>query len=340
MKWLIIVSFLTALVSIFLSALVFKEIQFFKLTSVDKRILIQEEKVNDLGLTLETTMKAFNEERLLLKVIQNQQNAIKKDLSLRNKFIDQEISSIKQSLKDDPELVVLVEIEQLINRANQKSMYERSISPAISLMEEVTAKLDRNRNTISEFVVLKKVVDLDIEALKTSGLLDISKTYQDIDNILKEVASLKFTVEDVESSASGLKDENPDGPIGKNNKDSLFSEILISELSKLVEFGKVDTQLESVLTPKEDYLVRQRVITNLNVAQLSLLRGNNETFRESLAQAQGTLTSYFQRNKKTESIRSDLKELGELFIEEQGPSLSRSLASVRSSVKKIRDSKE
>ena len=340
MKWLISGSFLAALVSIFLSAFVFKEIQLLKIASVDKRILIQEDKVNELGLKLETLMEALDAEQLLLKAIQNRQNANYQDFTLRSKFIDQEIYSIKQSLKDDPELIVLVEIEQLISHANQKSMFERSLAPAISLMEEVSNKLDRNSSIISEFVVLKKVIDQDIEALKTSDVSDISKIYQHIDNVLKRVASLKFTIDDSESSVSTVKGKNPAIPVSTNNRDPGFLDILISELKDLVEFGKVNTQVESVLSPKEDYLLRQRVITNLNVAQLSVIRGNNETYQESIEQAQDILASYFQFNKKTEEIRSDLEELGELFIEEQGPSLRRSLASVKESIKKATDVKE
>ena len=69
MKWLISGSFLVAFISIFLSAFVFKEIRLLKIASVDKRILIQEDKVNELGLKLETMMEALDAEQLLVSSV-------------------------------------------------------------------------------------------------------------------------------------------------------------------------------------------------------------------------------------------------------------------------------
>ena len=105
----------------------------------------------------------------------------------------------------------------------------------------------------------------------------------------------------------------------------------------MVEFGKIDSEFKPVLSAKEDYLLRQRVNANLNIAQLSLLRGNNEIFRESLAEAKETLTSHFQLNEELDSIHADLRALDDVLIEKRGPSLSRSLTYVRNSINDVAD---
>ena len=113
----------------------------------------------------------------------------------------------------------------------------------------------------------------------------------------------------------------------------------VSQTSEVgqVEFGKIDDEFKPVLSDKEDYLLRQSVNINLNIAQLSLLRGNNEIFRESLAEAQETLISHFQLNEELDSIHADLKALDDVLIEKQGPSLSMSLSRVRDSINKVAD---
>ena len=145
---------------------------------------------------------------------------------------------------------------------------------------------------------------------------------------------MNFSV-DKEKSLKSAKDiENTEADL---NTDSVFLDILISQLSKLVEFGKIDNEFKPILSAKEDYLLRQRVNINLDIAQLSLLRGNNEIFRESLSEAKETLLSHFQLNEELDNIQAELKALDHILIGKQGPSLSRSLSFVRNSINKVAD---
>ena len=71
---------------------------------------------------------------------------------------------------------------------------------------------------------------------------DVSKIYREIDNMVKRVTSLKLSVDKEESSKSANDIENTEADFNNFNTDSVFLDILISELSKLVEFGKIDNQ--------------------------------------------------------------------------------------------------
>ena len=337
MKWLIVGNFLIALIAIFLSAFVFKEYKPSDLAALERRIIIHENKVMELSASLKNMTEAFNVKKLFLKEMEDQQTSFHRDISLRNEVLDQEILSLKQRIKNDPEVIALLEIEYLIRVANQKSTLERNPAAARFLMKEVSERLEKNSNLISEFTIIKEAIDQDIKALETIDLPDISKIYQEIDNIAKRVTSLEFSV-DIEGSSKSAKDiENTESGFNNLNTDSVFLNILISELSKLVEFGKIDTEFKPVLSDKEDHLLRQRVNINLDIAKLSLLRGNNEIFRESLAEAKETLSSHFQLNEGLDSIHADLKALDDVLVEKQGASLSRSLSCVRNSINKVAD---
>ena len=337
MKWLIVGNFLIALIAIFLSAFVFKEYKPSDLAALERRIIIHENKVMELSASLKNMTEAFNVKKLFLKEMEDQQTSFHRDISLRNEVLDQEILSLKQRIKNDPEVIALLEIEYLIRVANQKSMLERNLAAARFLMKEASERLENNSKLISEFTIIKEAIDQDIKALETIDLPDISKIYQEIDNIAKRVTSLEFSV-DIEGSSKSAKDiENTESGFNNLNTDSVFLNILISELSKLVEFGKIDTEFKPVLSDKEDHLLRQRVNINLDIAKLSLLRGNNEIFRESLAEAKETLSSHFQLNEELDSIHADLKALDDVLVEKQGASLSRSLSRVRNSINKVAD---
>ena len=337
MKWLIVGNFLIALIAIFLSAFVFKEYKPSDLAALERRIIIHENKVMELSASLKNMTEAFNVKKLFLKEMEDQQTSFHRDISLRNEVLDQEILSLKQRIKNDPEVIALLEIEYLIRVANQKSMLERNLAAARFLMKEASERLENNSKLISEFTIIKEAIDQDIKALETIDLPDISKIYQEIDNIAKRVTSLEFSV-DIEGSSKSAKDiENTEAGFNNLHTDSVFLNILISELSKLVEFGKIDNEFKPVLSDKEDHLLRQRVNINLDIAKLSLLRGNNEIFRESLAEAKETLSSHFQLNEELDSIHADLKALDEVLIEKQGPSLSKSLSRVRNSINKVAD---
>ena len=337
MKWLIVGNFLIALIAIFLSAFVFKEYKPSDLAALERRMIIHENKVMELSSSLKNMTEAFNVKKLFLKEMEDQQTSFHRDISLRNEVLDQEILSLKQRIKNDPEVIALLEIEYLIRVANQKSTLERNPAAARFLMKEVSERLEKNSNLISEFTIIKEAIDQDIRALETIDLPDISKIYRELDNIAKRVTSLEFSV-DIEGSSKSAKDiENTEAGFNNLNTDSVFLDILISELSKLVEFGKIDNELKPVLSDKEDHLLRQRVNINLDIAQLSLLRGNNEIFRESLAEAKETLSSHFQLNEELDSIHADLKALDDVLVEKQGASLSRSLSCVRNSINKVAD---
>ena len=337
MKWLIVGNFLIALIAIFLSAFIFKEYKPSDLATLERRIITHENKVMELSASLKNMTEAFKVKQLFLKEMEDQQTGFYRDISLRNEVLDQEILSIKQRIKNDPEVIILLEIEYLIRVANQKSMLERNLAAATLLMQEVSERLENNSKLISEFTIIKEAIDQDIKALETIDLPDISKIYREIDNMVKRVTSLKLPVDKEESSKSANDIENTEADFNSLKTDSVFWEILISELSELVEFGTINNEFKPILSDKEDYLLRQRVNMNLNIAQLSLLRGNNEIFRGSLEEAKETLSSHFQLNEELDSIHAALKALDDVFIEKQGPSLSRSLSRVRNSINKVAD---
>ena len=176
---------------------------------------------------------------------------------------------------------------------------------------------------------------LSLELLKESDLPDISRIYGEIDDIVDALAVSTFIVNKEGIPEVAINTQSTQASLEKRDTQAVFTEVLISELSKLVEFGKLDDGFKPVLSVEEDHLLRQQVNTNLNIAQLSLLRRDNEIFQESLSEAKELLIPYLQFNAELERIHGDINALDDIVIEQKGPSLSRSLAYIRNSITKV-----
>ena len=335
MKWLIVGNFSIALISIFISAFVFKESNLSDFGAVERRVIIQESEIDELRVTQKNLKEALKDKRLMLKEMEVQQDSLYRDVNLRKEVVDKEISSIKKRIQNDPEVIALIEIEQLIRLANQKSLFERNLAAAILMMKEVSLRLEKNSTMISDFEVIKEAIDKDVDLLKKTDLVDISVIYKEIGDVMNEIALSTFTVNKEENLRKARNLDDSQVSAKDLNTDSILLNVLMSELSKLVEFGKLDDGFKPVLSIKEAQLLRQQVSINLNIAQLSLLRGNSVTFQESLAEAKEILIPYFQFNEELKRIYQDINALNDIIIEKKAPSLSRSLAYVRKSIKKV-----
>ena len=335
MKWLIAGNFSIALISILISAFILKELKVSDFDAVEKRITTQESESKALSITQKNLIEALKDKGLLLEEIEAQQKGLYHDLNVRKEIIDKEISSIKKRIKNDSEVIALIEIEQLIRRANQQSLFERNLAAALLIMKEVSSGLEGKKSTVLDFALIKEVIDKDIELLEKSDLPNTSRIYGEIDDILNAVAASTFMVIKEENSEDSRNIENSQASFETLNTDPGFIDVLTSELRKLVEFGKLEDEFKPVLSFEEDYLLRQQVNTNLSIAQLALLRGNNEIFQESLSKSKEVLKPYFQFNGELELIHGDINALGDIIIEKKGPSLSRSLAHIRNSIKKV-----
>ena len=122
MKWLIVGNFLIASIAVSLSAFVFKEYKPSDLAALERRIITHENKIVELSASIKNMKEALKVKQLFLKEMEDQQTGFYRDISIRNEVLDQEILSIKQRFKNDPEVIALLEIEYLMRVANQKSM--------------------------------------------------------------------------------------------------------------------------------------------------------------------------------------------------------------------------
>ena len=194
MKWLIAGNFSLALISILISAFILRELEVSDFGAVERRIITQENELKDLSMSQKNLTKVLKDKGLLLEEIEAQQNTLYRDVNDRKEVIDEEIASLKKRIKNDSEANALIEIEQLIRSANQRSLFERDFAAALLIMKAVSSRLEENSSTISDFDLIKEAIDKDIGLLKEVDLPDISRIYREIDDIVDALALSTFIV--------------------------------------------------------------------------------------------------------------------------------------------------
>jgi len=198
MKWLIAGNFSLALISILISAFILRELEVSDFGAVERRIITQENELKDLSVSQQNLKKVLKDKGLLLEEIEAQQNTLYRDVNDRKEVIDEEIASLKKRIKNDSEANALIEIEQLIRSANQRSLFERDFAAALLIMKAVSSRLEENSSTISDFDLIKEAIDKDIELLKKEVIeakrICLKNKWVTIDVTKKSIEEIAATV--------------------------------------------------------------------------------------------------------------------------------------------------
>ena len=103
-----------------------------------------------------------------------------------------------------------------------------------------------------------------------------------------------------------------------------------SVFSNLVTIRRSTTQENEIISLQDKDYIRQRLWLQLEVAHLSLMRREQEAFRNSLEQVRETLSTWFDSGDGAyQSAIRDINELLELDIELDVPDISAPWATIR-----------
>lgn len=214
------------------------------------------------------------------------------------------------------------EAEFLIRLANRKVALESDVDSAIFLLQSADSLLRDSgdpavyatREALSnELLALKSVADIDIEGI-----------YARLAILVKNIDSL---------SLPSLLRENYENQIN----DSSQSERDITEssgflnsagelLSSIFVWRKVDESLNRVLTPQQEYYVKQNLHLMLEQIQLALLRGQQSLYLTTLQKTRDYLDQYISTGTGIgQQVVSEINALSQMVIVASMPDISQSL---------------
>jgi len=220
---------------------------------------------------------------------------------------------------------LLAEIEQTLAIAAQQLQLAGNVEAALIALASADARLaSANR---PQLLVLRKLLNRDIDKLKALPLADTSGMALRLEGIVTAVDTLPLAFEAPAREESAKAVAGTAGDFGFWRR--LLSDMW-SEIRQLVRVERLDRPDPALLSPAHAFFLRENLKLRLLNARLALLQRDGKTFRNDLKQTQLWLERYFDaHDKRVMSAITSLKQLGGADISLELPSLNDSLSALR-----------
>ncbi|MEX2488776.1 MAG: uroporphyrinogen-III C-methyltransferase [Pseudomonadales bacterium] len=250
--------------------------------------------------------------------------------------VDQAINEIRHSMGPSSEDWLMAEVEYLLRLGNHRVLLQQDPKGAIPLFEAAD-KIVKDTEGITAFA-LRKAIASDIAKLESVRKVDV-------DGIFVKLAALKGLVGDLKQKElgysskiddAGNKPGTPEQGTQAPDQEGVWTQIVAmlekagARLAGMIQFRSEGEKIKPVLPPEEEYYLRQNLMLKIQLAQLALLREDNDIFRNSLTEAKQWVTDNFSENDSvTRAVLNDLDEIMDVNIEQEMPDVSSSLREAR-----------
>ena len=216
----------------------------------------------------------------------------------------------------------LTEVEQVLLLASQQLQLAGNVSSALAALQVADQKLQRLDRP--QFVPLRRAIGRDMDRLKAVPFVDVSGLSLRLDQAIAAVATLPFALE--ERLPAPPQEEAPkDEPAWRR-----FLREAWADLRGLVRIENLDRPEAPLLTPPQQYFLRENLKLRLLAARFDLLFRDQSNFRADLSAADAWLKKYFDtRAKSVQALQTLLKELRATDMSLELPALAGSLDAVR-----------
>jgi uroporphyrin-3 C-methyltransferase len=260
------------------------------------------------------------EERLLVR-LQDHQKTVQ-ELATE---VSASLADVAQDIGTSGEDWLLAEVEYLIRLGSQRVLMEADPEGAIALYEAADT-IVRDAEGILAFE-LRQALAADIVSLKGVNDLDVDGLFVKISALIDQIDLLKqrqLPYTDVENADPV---EEPQDFLTRLVQFAVFAG---DRLSGLVDYRTEGGVVTPILPPKEEYYLRQNLVMKLQLAQLGLLRSDQQIFSASLQETSEWIDRYFDREDgTTKAVQETISAISLVDIEREMPDVSASLREVR-----------
>ncbi len=260
------------------------------------------------------------EERLLVR-LQDHQKTVQ-ELATE---VSASLADVAQDIGTSGEDWLLAEVEYLIRLGSQRVLMEADPEGAIALYEAADT-IVRDAEGILAFE-LREALAADIVSLKGVNDLDVDGLFVKISALIDQIDLLKqrqLPYTDVENADPV---EEPQDFLTRLVQFAVFAG---DRLSGLVDYRTEGGVVTPILPPKEEYYLRQNLVMKLQLAQLGLLRSDQQIFSASLQETSEWIDRYFDREDgTTKAVQETISAISLVDIEREMPDVSASLREVR-----------
>jgi uroporphyrin-3 C-methyltransferase len=216
----------------------------------------------------------------------------------------------------------LTEVEQVLLLASQQLQIAHNISGALAALQLADAKLQRLDRP--QFVPLRRALARDMDRLKAVPYVDVPGLSLRLDQAIAAVDALPLALEE------RLPPPAQEAPAKDEPAWRRFLREIGQELRALVRIENLDRPEAPLLTPPQQFFLRENLKLRLLSARFNLLFRDQANFRADLGAADVWVNKYFDtRAKPVQSLQTLLKELRATDMSTELPGLAGSLDAVR-----------
>jgi len=245
------------------------------------------------------------------------------------------LEQLYQDLSKNRDDWALSEIEQVLSTASQQLQLAGNVQGALIALQNADRSLSQSDKP--QFIAIRRAIARDTEKLKAMPALDMAGVALRLDNVINQIDTLPL----LSGEKPVLPDNSPTAAAGAAAVPTTlvarmhaawtqWSGEMWNDVRQLVRVRTVDTPEALMLSPSQNYFVRENLKLRLLNARLALLARNETSFRDDLVTAQDTLSKYFDtRARATLGAQALLRQVQGNNLAIELPDLSDSLNAVR-----------
>jgi uroporphyrin-3 C-methyltransferase len=232
------------------------------------------------------------------------------------------LEALYQELSRGRDDWVLAEVEQILAIASQQLQLAGNVSVALVALQSADARLARSDRP--QFVSLRKVLNRDIERLKSAPNLDLTGLSLKLEQLISGVDGWQLVSEGRPTSDRGASAPADQGfwrTLGRQAWD---------EIRQLVRVQHSERPEALLLAPEQAFFLRENLKLRLLNARLALLQRDQNGYRQDIRVATEWIARHFDgRSKSVVNAVATLKQLAAAGVSVEPPNVADSLAAVR-----------
>lgn len=227
---------------------------------------------------------------------------IQQSLDEQNVKIAEQMAIINDFQGKRPGQWLIAEANYLVRLAGRKIWVDRDIKTAIALLKEADARISQlDRPSL---LPIRQAIATDVQALKFVSASPETEIALQIATLVAMVDDLKFAKpkEYFGEAMPEVTDSVEDAWLNLG--------VLLSWIEEnIFNFEKLDQPIAPYLNQTQQELLRTGLSSQLQIAQLAILRGDNLLFHSALNQAQANLQKFESNHESHQSFAQTLKSL-------------------------------
>ncbi|CAG0970854.1 uroporphyrin-III C-methyltransferase [Burkholderiales bacterium] len=232
------------------------------------------------------------------------------------------LETLYHDLAPSRDELAVVEIEQVLSLAGQQLVIAANVPAALAALQLADGKLARIDRP--KFGPLRRAIAADMEKLKAMPYVDTAGLAGKLDAAIASIDAMPLAREERLPAPAAAP------PLADAPAWSRFLREMWTDLKGMVRVDVSDRPAAPLVSPSQQYYLRENLRLRLLSARLSLIARNESAFRADVKAADAWLRQYFDtRAKPVASVLASLSTMTSVAMPVEVPELTRSVEAAR-----------